>query len=671
MVPIGVRNCRWLQLVGCISCQLLIHASNQPSDDTCVQNARPEVSGVALLATKSRRAKVDVVEVNLPMQDPQKAPPLEVIPDFLQTEKMKELVPAIAESNASKEAAGTDVNSESAGHPYPISENVPDRDEDYVRDDDGPWLYKSYRGKKNNSESEAMEDIVDEDEEPAEKKHVYARYVVAPLSFVFFAVFTLSTVMEKLNITEIPESAILIFFGGLLSVFSSMYGMQLSDEVFQHVMPKTLNLVFLPILIFGCGWTIRRQDFFSQFPYILLFAFVGVALSTLVIGFLIYMTGSYGLHSVTTIRTAFAYATLISATDPVATMSTYAKLKVEPLLNIMVFGESIINDAVAVVFFNVLNSDHFMLNSKGQTMTGLQLGGSIAWGIGKIFFGSVIVGVGLGMIYTVIARCAEMHENKKGQILVILASCYLTYALAESINMSGIIATMFSGVLMGVYMRPHLSTEGSLLATFFVKQLSTLADAGVFLLVGFAVMQLTTNGWYFGLWVMLFSLIGRAASVYPVGFAVNALKMGLGKANGVPPEGWNMLSSAHMFMMWHAGLRGGIALALSLELGKWVDVIDGPGTRRTLQTATFMLIVAFLLVFGGSTSYFLKKLGIRLGVDDPPDALSKTESMGRLRGFIRAIDKKILSPLLLGDQNKPVDEDEADAEDYLKGVRAY
>lgn len=687
MVPAAISNCAWLQLVVFVNYLSSIRASARPTDvhsDTC--EPLVEVGGVALLATKATRAKVD-----LPTADAKTTEYLEVVPDLLQTEKMTEFAAGDnATASASKigeleqEPEASNVSLRSIGHPHPISENVPERDKDYVRDDDGPWLYKSYRGKRNKTSNDSSGfDIVDEDAEPVEKKHVYARYVVAPLSFVIFAVFTISNVMEKLHhkypesavITAIPESAIIIFFGALLSVFIDWTGeIDMNNEIFSHVMPKLLNLVCLPILIFGCGWTIRRQDFFSQFPYILLFAFVGVALSTLVIGSLIYVTGLYNLHGVTTIRTAFAYATLISATDPVATMSTYAKLKVDPLLNIMVFGESIINDAVAVVFFNVLNSDHFMLNSHGHAMTGWQLGGSIVWGIGKIFLGSVLVGVGLGMVYTFIAHWADMRENKKGQIIAILASCYLTYALAESISMSGIIATMFSGLLMGIYMRPHLSTEGSLLASFIIKQLSSLADAAVFLLVGFSVMQLTTGGWYFGLWVMLFSLIGRAASVYPVGLTVNGLKMMAGRflSEGSDSESadWNILSPSHMFMMWHAGLRGGIALALSLELGQWVDADDGIGTRRTLQTATFLLIVAFLLVFGGSTAFFLDYLKIPLNVDEPADYLYNKEPMrsGRFRSFLISIDKRVLSPLLLGQRMKGSNpnDDEKDVEDVLR-----
>merc|ERR1719236_453815 len=99
----------------------------------------------------------------------------------------------------------------------------------------------------------------------------------------------------------------------------------------------------------------------------------GVGLSTVVIACLINWTGSLGLHNVTRWRTAFAFASLISATDPVATLSTYAKLKVDPLLNILVFGESIINVAVAIVLFGVFNADDYMNDEKGQAISGASL----------------------------------------------------------------------------------------------------------------------------------------------------------------------------------------------------------------------------------------------------------------------------------------------------------
>merc|ERR1719329_1498485 len=92
----------------------------------------------------------------------------------------------------------------------------------------------------------------------------------------------------------------------------------------------------------------------------MIFACVGSLIAFMTVGFIIFYTGNMGFHTVTMARTAFAYASLVSATDPVATLATYSSLKVDPLLNIMVFGDSTFNDAVAIVLFKVLNSDAIM-----------------------------------------------------------------------------------------------------------------------------------------------------------------------------------------------------------------------------------------------------------------------------------------------------------------------
>jgi len=497
-----------------------------------------------------------------------------------------------------------------------------------------------------------IEPTIPEATEQTHRTLLLAKFIVVPISFVFFIVYNVSTMMEKYEITAIPESLVVILIGVVLGFFMKKYA-QLDffddDEAWAELNSAMLNLLFLPIIIFASGWTLRRQDFFSQFPYILIFACGGTAISTCVVASLINLTGP--LHHVVRWRTAFAYAALISATDPVATLSTYTKLKVQPLLNIMVFGESTINDAVAIVLFKVFNSDSNFIDPTTGTklMIGSSLISNILWGVFKSFFGSLAMGVLLGMGYTLIARAADMRQDKKAQILVIFVSCYLTYALAESVGLSGIIAEIFCSLVMGVYMRPHLSDDGCMLATFFMEQVATLADSAVFLLVGVSVVNLTTKGWFIGLWVMLFCLIGRFCSIFPLAVLVNSLKAARGLATGSDRESWNILSPQHMFMMWHGGLRGGIALALAWELGKWVDVDEGLGTRKALQTATFLVILVFLAVFGGSTSTCLRLCQIPIGTDEPEDCLSKHETTGSGHGLLKMIDEKMLTPILIGD----------------------
>ncbi|CAE8691143.1 unnamed protein product [Polarella glacialis] len=115
-----------------------------------------------------------------------------------------------------------------------------------------------------------------------------------------------------------------------------------------------LKYFCLPVIIFESGWSLRLRDFISQFGYILLVAVLGIAVSILVVAQLIVATSDY--HIIQDPRTAYAIACLISSTDPVATLSTFGSLNVDPLLFTMVFGESQINDAVAITIFQSLNS---------------------------------------------------------------------------------------------------------------------------------------------------------------------------------------------------------------------------------------------------------------------------------------------------------------------------
>lgn len=507
-------------------------------------------------------------------------------------------------------------------------------------------------------EKEFMEPLPDlpenelpEGNDSEEQVHIFSMYIVVPISAVFFVVYNVSTIMEKFEINAIPESFVVIVIGVGLGWFMKTHAhLKFFEDqaAWAHLNTLMLNFMLLPIIIFAGGWGLRRHDFYSQLPYILLFAVGGTAVATCVVASLMQLSGLAVRW-----RTAFVFASLISATDPVATLTTYSKFQVHPLLNIMVFGESTINDAVAIVLFKIFNSNELMGDpTTGQELSfGWELVGNIGWGIFKTFFGSLAFGMLLGMLYTLIARACDMSHNKKAQILVIFVSCYLTYGLAETLHLSGIVALTFCSLVMGVYMRPHLSNEGCILTTFFVKQIGTLADTAVFLIVGVSVVHLTPHGLHLGLYVTLFCLIARFLATVPTALIVNSLKMSRGLLAGQESEHWNLLEPRHIFMMWHGGLRGGIALALAWELGPWVDIVEGrTGYRNSLQSATFLIILAFLVIFGGSTAAFLKYFKIPMGEEYPEDFLSKHEYAGAdwTKSLLKKIDHNVLTPILIG-----------------------
>jgi hypothetical protein len=142
-------------------------------------------------------------------------------------------------------------------------------------------------------------------------------------------------------------------------------------------------------------------------------------------------------------------------------------------------------------------------------------------------------------------------------------------------------------------------------------------------------------------------LIGRACAIYPLGLLVNCIKRCRFKRKATTQI--NELSCRHLFAMWHAGLRGGIAFVLCMELGDWVNAIDGDQTKLHLRTATFMVVVVFLFVFGGTTTCLLRTLKIPYGQKASHDILWKVEYTKTTRRGFEWLHEKIFQPLLVGD----------------------
>jgi len=517
--------------------------------------------------------------------------------------------------------------------------------------------------------------VLEEEEEEGLSEHHLAHYVVVPVGLAIVSSLFAGGILHSFHISWLPESAVTLGLGVVLGLYMKSqighHSLFKHEDVFSHTSSTLLTLFLLPLLIFEPGWCMRVKDFASQFWYIIIYAVIGSLISFVSVGCAILWTGQHGLHSITMPRTAFAYASLIAATDPVATLGTFSKLKVDPLLNTLVMGDSIFNDAVAITLFKVLNNNEIMGGPDSRPELG-DLAKKILAGIGSIFLGSVGIGFCIAALFLLLLRFAKLQENPRVEILAIVCIAYVNFAVAEVLHYSGIIATIFCSIVLGIYARPHLSKEGSLLGDFFIKQMACVMDTLVFLLTGFAVVMLDTQGFKFGGWVMLFCLVSRAIAVFPMTGVINGIKRGNFAARDTPEAERNYVSKEHMFMIWHAGLRGAIALTLCMQLGPWVDALDGPGTRHILQTATYFLICVFLLVFGGSTEIMLKYLGIPMGEKTAPDKLYKSEMPQAIQNTWSALDKHVFVPLFVGSAEmaeKITEEDkELEVEEVLKSA---
>mmetsp|Transcript_152079 Transcript_152079/g.265105 ORF Transcript_152079/g.265105 Transcript_152079/m.265105 type:complete len:772 (-) Transcript_152079:44-2359(-) len=471
--------------------------------------------------------------------------------------------------------------------------------------------------------------------------------IVSCVLIAMIFVFVVVHIMHEFEIHLLPEGVMIILVGILLGLVLKYYcrsKMMYDAEYRSKIAIELLNEVFLPMLMLEAGWSVRRMDFISQLPYILNFAIVGTLISTCVIATLMYQTGQAGMHQISSWRGSFVVAALISATDPVATLATYSDLKVEPLLNIIVFGEAAINDAVAIVVFTLVNDDYYMesFDSKGAMVLFGTLKG------GKTLLCSFLCGASTSFVVCMVLRAVGMHRNKKLEILVVVLGGYLSYALGEYFRVSGIICTLFNGMFMGKYAKFHLSTEGSLLTSFYISQMSTIMDAGVFLLSGVCCISLSWSGRHLGLFLMAFCCIARICSTVPCGLICNFLKWNINRSPNATEADLHILTPKYLFMIWHAGLRGGIAENLALQIGEWLDRTEGPGAKEAVRSAVFMLVAAYVVIFGGTTKLFLDKLGIPMGGEYSEDSLSKTELIHVEGQVMNWLHSKVFFPILVG-----------------------
>lgn len=162
-------------------------------------------------------------------------------------------------------------------------------------------------------------------------------------------------VLHSRHVTMLPESGVTVAIGVVagaairfLAPAAVRANAAFNTEVF--------TLVLLPIIIFESGYALDARPFFAQLWSINAFALVGTLVSTVVIGGIVYAAGAAGAVLPLSLVEAMSFASLLSATDPVATLAVYGALRVHPTLNALVYGESVLNDAVAIVLYRTFTA---------------------------------------------------------------------------------------------------------------------------------------------------------------------------------------------------------------------------------------------------------------------------------------------------------------------------
>jgi sodium/hydrogen exchanger 8 len=397
--------------------------------------------------------------------------------------------------------------------------------------------------------------------------------------------------IKQNNFYYLPESAAAILVGLIVGGLARLVYPSEEELQFLTFEPEMFFFLLLPPIIFEAGYTLKKKDFFANFWTISLFAVAGTIVSTFVIGYLVYFIGLTGLVEIDTSSPmeALLFGALISAVDPVATLSVMGnpKLNCDPLLYSLVFGESVLNDAVAIVLFNTFmtfydSGEAFTTHTIPQVLlrfTGISLG-------------SVLVGIIIGLVCSYLCKHTQMSRYPEYEMSMIFLFAYGSYAFSESMKLSGIMSLFFCAVVMSHYNSHNLSSTSQVTAHYIFKSMACLSEFFVYLYMGMGFFTGRFRKWnlFFVILCIFFCLFARALNSFPFSSLANVFRH-----QQIPPK--------MKIAIWFAGLRGAIAFALSQNM---------PGESTDLYVSTTLSIVIFTtIVCGGLTEPMLSQMGMR------------------------------------------------------------
>ena len=465
-----------------------------------------------------------------------------------------------------------------------------------------------------------------------EEGHVslQALYLFFFLTFIIASI-CMGNFLHSHEFYVLPESGATILFGlvlgSLLQLYSHLYDLEEDLTNMTEFDTEIFSLFLLPIIIFAAGFNLRKKDFFSNLPPICLTAYIGTTISTCIVGFGTWYFGGKGYFMFGSMSWAesMTFGALISAVDPVATLAVFGALGVETDLNMRVFGESVINDGVSIVFFRVFET----------YITEEATWDSAGWAVLKFFkiqFGSIVVGMLAALFLAFVMKHARLHMHTLETGIVLIGS-YTAYAGAEAFHLSGIIASLFCGIAMNHWTYHNFTYDGEVLTRRTVKMFSLLADTVIFFQVGQNIIvhtsqSATGSDWNFIAITIALCLFARFWNIVPM----------LSLYNLCAKED-RMVTKKHMFVMWWAGLRGAIAFALALHF---------PSQHIHVVISTTMWVILFtVFIMGGTCVSVLELMGVSFGVEsnDVQD-FKKSKKLGEGGNPIAKFDRKVLLPFV-------------------------
>ena len=370
----------------------------------------------------------------------------------------------------------------------------------------------------------------------------------------------------------------------------------------------TQDLVFfliLPPLLFEGAINTELENFKNNLKPIALLATLGVLLCVLITGYVLNFTLKIPLLM------ALLFGAMIAPTDPVSVLATFKKLGVPKRLSTIVEGESILNDGTGVVIFSILLE--MMRVGKVDVIAAI-----------ADFFIVCIGGIAIGLMLGYSAyQILKYIDDYLIEVTITLILAFSSFIVAESSHVSGVIAVVTAGLIIGNYGKTFSMSPSTRIALInFWSFVVFIVNSLVFILIGIDIhIDKILNYWKAIAIAIPIVLISRALTVYPILNLTSLLDKKI-------PGMWQHI------IFW-GGLHGTIPVALALSL-------DLPN-RDLIASMTFGVVLFSLVVQGITLEFIVKKMFVK-----DEKRIKYEETLGRIIAA-KAAKREVESMLLEGE----------------------
>ena len=415
------------------------------------------------------------------------------------------------------------------------------------------------------------------------------------LYYSFSVLIVLCAIFSYINarFLKLPATIGIMVIALLVSV-----GLIATESLFPRTFSRFSNLLnsidfsdilmggMLNFLLFAGAIHINLNDLKEQRIPVVVFSTVSVILSTFVVGFLMFYALQWTGFDVPFIQ-CLVFGALISPTDPIAVLGILKQAGVPKSLETKVAGESLFNDGVAVVVFVTL-----LAVAQGKDVD-LSFA-SISWLLAKEAIGGVLLGVAVGYAGSLMMKRIDSY---KVDVLITLAIVMGGYLIAHGLHMSGPLAMVAAGLVVGNYGRTKAMSETSKdYLDKFWELIDEILNAILFLIIGFELLIIPDLSlyWKIGMVSILIVLLARFISIWV-------------PTKVIPFKSTKFDRKTVTILVW-GGLRGGVSIALALS-------IDADLNKNLFLAVTYFIVLFSIIVQGMTVGRLTSTKELRRSVD--------------------------------------------------------